>query len=117
MICAITARRVDPELAEEFMDAFMGDPANWPPLLSDKFRGVYACRNTDDPGMILTFGLFDGTREELMELQAGQGRSDQMDRIEELVEETIFTGTFDMMRDYFAEADGAMRGDIAMAHS
>lgn len=114
MICAMTARRIAPDAADEFMDAFMGKPQEWPPEIRERFRAIYACRQVDDPEVILTFGLFDGTLEELHTLQAGHGRHDQMERIEPMVEETIFTGSFEMLRDFVAEAAGAEVGQISI---
>lgn len=114
MICAMTARRILPGRTDEFMETFMGSADTIPEEIRDRLKAVYACRQVDDPDVILTFGMFDGTLEEMRMLQAGDERHDQMERIEPFVEETLFTGSFEMLRDFVAEADGVSMGTIGV---
>ncbi len=73
MLCALTVRKLKPWTFEDFKAAFvpaedLEAPAGW--------KGFYALRNVNDENEVITFGLFDGT---LDELRAGQeqGEYDQ----------------------------------------
>jgi len=66
MLCALTVRKLKPGTLEDFKAAFMppGDmeaPPGW--------KQFYALRNAADPDEVITFGLFDGTMEELRATQ------------------------------------------------
>jgi hypothetical protein len=69
MICTLTARRLKPGAYEEFRAAWDigGRPSGW--------THVYHCRDVEDPDVVLSFGLFDGSLEELREAQTGSGAS------------------------------------------
>lgn len=73
MLCALTVRKLKPGTMEDFKQAFMPDdmsnvPAGW--------KQFYALQSVNDENEVITFGLFDGTLEEL---RAGQqeGEYDQ----------------------------------------
>lgn len=62
MLCALTVRKLKPGAFEDFKRAFVPPegteaPAGW--------KRFYAIRNVDDEDEVITFGLFDGTLEEL----------------------------------------------------
>src|SRR3954451_8899998 len=66
MFCALTVRKLKPGTFEDFKRAFIPDddvdaPAGW--------KRFYALQNVNDENEVITFGLFDGTLEEL---RAGQ---------------------------------------------
>lgn len=70
MLCALTVRRLRPGSFEDFRAAFVPEdmsevPAGW--------KRFYALRSTADENEVITFGLFDGTLEEL---RAGQQEGD-----------------------------------------
>lgn len=103
MICALTARRIESGQTEEFLDAFSQGPENFPDEVREKFRAVYACRDVNDENVILTFGLFDGTIEEMRALQTRGERGEQLDRIEPMVEEVLFDSSFEVLHEYVSE--------------
>jgi hypothetical protein len=74
MICTLTARRLKPGAYEEFRAAWDigGRPSGW--------THVYHCRDVEDPDVVLSFGLFDGSLDELREAQDRLGRQSQVDR-------------------------------------
>ena len=104
MICAMTARRIAAGQTEDFLQAFLGGSDQLPPAIRDRFKAVLACRQTDDPDVILTFGMFDGTIDELRDLQSAPDRAGQLNTIEPFVEETLFDGSFEVIRDIIAQS-------------
>jgi hypothetical protein len=104
MICAITARRVLDGKADEFFEKFSGGADQMPEEIRDRFKAVYACKDVTDPNTILTFGLFDGTLDELREIQSTDHRDEQLDGISPLVEEVLFDGSFEVITDLIGAA-------------
>lgn len=103
MICALTARRIAEGKTQEFIDNFASGAENMPDEIRDRFKAVYACEDVADPQVILTFGLFDGTMEELRELQSTGGRSEQLESISPLVEEVLLDTSFEVIREFVGE--------------
>lgn len=99
MICAMTARRITDGRVDEFIEKFGEAPEKIPEEIASKFKGVYACRDSEDPNVILTFGLFDGTLEAFRELQSGDERAEQLDQIAPMVEEVLIDSSFEVVRD------------------
>ena len=62
MLCALTVRNLKPGTVEQFKQAMIPDdvsniPAGW--------KKFYFLKNVGDENQVITFGLFDGTLEEL----------------------------------------------------
>lgn len=112
MICAMTARRIAAGQTDEFLDAFLGGADEMPPEIRDRFTTMLACRQVNDPDVILTFGLFDGTAQELRDIQSQAGRTDQLDRIGPYVEHELFDGSFEVIRDGVAEFAGRRESEF-----
>jgi len=97
MFCALTVRKLKPGTMEDFKKAFIPDdemeaPPGW--------KRFYALRNVNDENEVITFGLFDGTLEEL---RAGQQDSGEYDRrraaADELVESVGADGVFEVIEE------------------
>jgi heme-degrading monooxygenase HmoA len=96
MLCALTVRKLKPGTMEDFKRAFMPDdddmsnvPAGW--------KEFYALRSVSDENEVITFGLFDGTLEEL---RAGQesGEYDQRRAsVDEFVESVGADGIYEVV--------------------
>ena len=56
MICTLTARRLNPGSYDQFRSAW--DPGAVPV----GWTRIYHCRDVSDPDVVVSFGLFDGTR-------------------------------------------------------
>lgn len=107
MICAMTARKIKPGQTEQFLEAFINrSDEGLPAEIRERFTAVCACRSTEDPETILTFGMFDGSIDEMRELQSGSMRREQLAEIEPFVEQTLFDGSFELLHDLVAEAGG-----------
>jgi hypothetical protein len=95
MICTLTARRLEPGTYEEFRAA-------WQPPAADALRGwtrIYHARDVDNPDVLLSFGLFDGTVEQLRDAQAALGRRPQLDRVAPHVAEVLLDGSFEVVEE------------------
>lgn len=90
MICTLTARRLKPGAYEAFRSAW--DPGEVP----GGWIRIYHCRDLEHPDVVISFGLFDGTLEELREAQARLGRSEQVHRIEPHVKEVLLDGSYEV---------------------
>jgi heme-degrading monooxygenase HmoA len=103
MILAMTARRVTAGKADEFIDKFAGDKP-MPDQVRENFEAIYACVDTKDPDVVLTLGMFKGTPEMFAELQGSGEREERLGGVESLIEEVVFDRSFEVQRDFVAEA-------------
>jgi len=97
MLCALTVRKLKPGTFDQFLDRFRPDrdepPAGWV-----AFR---ALRNLDDENEVITFGFFDGTREELNASQeAGDEYRKRLDRVSELIDSVKTNGIYEVAIEY-----------------
>jgi heme-degrading monooxygenase HmoA len=94
MLCALTVRKLKPGKADEFLEKF-GPPEEAPA----GFRRFYALRSTSDENEVITFGLFDGTLEELRAGQSEGGYEERRQAIEELVESVGTDGIYEVVEE------------------
>ena len=95
MICFLTARRLRPGAWEEFRRAW--EPGEGPP-----FPGrAYHVRSLRDENEVISFGLFDVTREELERFRADPGQVEEEERraqrMAELIEQVLIDGTYEVI--------------------
>jgi heme-degrading monooxygenase HmoA len=96
MICAHTVRKVKPGQAKAFIEAFTPS-AEQVPADSGWVR-FFALQGQGDPDTVVTFGFFDGTREELEASQAKQGFEEHRRQAEEgLVDQVISNDLYDVV--------------------
>lgn len=97
MLCALTVRKLKPGTFDQFLEGFRPDrelpPAGWV-----AFR---ALRKLDDENEVVTFGLFDGTLEELSASQEeGDDYRKRVDRVSEFVDSVVTNGVYDVVVEY-----------------
>jgi hypothetical protein len=97
MICTLTARRLKPGSFEDFRDAW--GPRDEAPPGAERWTSVYHCRDVTDENVVVSFGFFDGTVDELREAQQQASRSEQVGRIDEHVEETLLDGSYEVVEE------------------
>jgi len=97
MICTLTARRLQPGAYDAFRAAW--DPASASPETLRRWTRIYHGRDVADPDIVISFGLFEGTLEELREAQAQLGREAQLDRVTPHVERVLFDGSFEIVEE------------------
>jgi hypothetical protein len=95
VICTLTARRLKPGAYDAFREA-------WDPRSSDhealrRWTRIFHGRDVSDPAVVISFGLFDGSLQELREAQAQLGRESQVDRIGPTVDEVLLDGSFEIV--------------------
>src|SRR3954452_22201712 len=80
MICTLTARRLKPGSFDDFRQAWMPDEQQQE--ASSRWNPVYVCRDLNDENVILAFGMFQGSVDELHAAQEeyGYGNQDQEGR-------------------------------------
>ncbi len=98
MICTLTARRLKPGAYDDFRSAW-GRVMEASPEEAKRWNPVYHCRDVDDENVVVSFGLFDGTVEELREVQEKVGRKDQVSSIEPHVEEVLLDGAYQVVEE------------------
>jgi len=99
MICTLTARRVKPGAGDAYHQAFLDSQDDIPEEVASRWKRVYVCRDVDDPDLYLTFGLFDGSVQELRRIQGTSGRSTMLSRVEPHVAEVAFDGSFEVLEE------------------
>jgi hypothetical protein len=98
MICTLTARRLAPGSHDQFREIWEGEEKAHPEIAS-RWNPVYVTRSVEDDNVVLTFGFFDGSLEELREAQQQYRYSDVVDRLAPHVEEVLFDGAFEVIEE------------------
>jgi hypothetical protein len=97
MICTLTARRLKPGAYEDFRAAW--DPTDAGTEVLEQWAGIYHCRDLQDPEIVVSFGLFDGSLDELRAAQARLRRGSQVDRIGPHVQEVLLDGAYEVVEE------------------
>lgn len=105
MICTLTARRLKPGAYDAFRAAW--DPRDAPAEVMERWTRVYQVRDVTDPDVVISFGFFDGTLEELREMQARLGYDEQVDRVSEHVAEVLLDGAYEVVEQLDATSAAA----------
>lgn len=95
MICTLTARRLKPGAYDAFRAAW--DPGDATPEVIERWNPIYHVRDVSDPDVVISFGFFNGSMQELAEVQVQAGRDDQVARIAESVEEVLLDGAYEVV--------------------
>jgi hypothetical protein len=95
VICALTVRKLKPGTFEEFKEAFIGGEGG--PEDMPAGSQFFMVRNSADPDEVISFGLFDGTIEELRESSAYSGYEEQLAAIAPFVESVGADGMYDVV--------------------
>ena len=101
MICTLTARRLKPGAYETFRAAW--NPAQALDDALGPWTHIYHCRDVADPDVVISFGLFEGTLEELRQAQAKLGRQSQVDRIGPHVQQVLLDGSYEIVEELTPE--------------
>ena len=97
MLCALTVRQLKPGTFERFAEEFGPQPSEGlPPRGWERFDMI---RDVADENRVVTFGFFDGTLEELERSQAESGYAERRAAVDDLVEEVIVNGVFEVVRE------------------
>jgi hypothetical protein len=91
MLCALTVRKLKPGTFEQFRSNFWIEMQPPP----HKWDAFHMLRNVDDEDEVITFGFFDGSRDELERSQEEQGYNDRVRSIEPFVESVVTGGIYE----------------------
>ncbi len=96
MICTLTARRLKPGSYDAFRAAW--DPGEDAPAeVIGRWNPIYHVRDVSDPDVVISFGFFNGSLEELRDIQSQAGREGQVDRVAETVQEVLLDGSYEVV--------------------
>jgi hypothetical protein len=93
MLCAISSRKLKPGAWEDFRRAWQ--PPEFPPAL----MRAYHVRALDDENRVVSFGLLDGTRDDIDRIRGeiSEGEEERQRRMAEFVETTYLDGIFEVI--------------------
>ena len=97
VICTLTARRLEPGAYEKFRQAWDPTRANHDALR--QWSRIYHCRDVSDPDVVISFGFFEGSLDELREAQARLGRASQVERVDPLLAAVLLDGSFEVVEE------------------
>lgn len=97
MICTLTARRLNPGAFDAFRAAW--DVSYMDQDVIRRWTRIYHVRDVTDPDTVISFGLFDGTLEELREAQASMGHGAQVDRVTPHIAEVLLDGSYEVVEE------------------
>ena len=98
MICTLTARRLKAGTYEGFRVAFE-EAGTALPEIAARWTSVYVCRDVGDENVALTFGLFDGTLEELRAIQTRYRDEAPASRVAQYVDEVLLDGAYEVLEE------------------
>jgi len=90
MLCALTVRQLKPGSFDDFMEAFMPGADVPPP-------GWVSFTALRDGDRVVTFGMFDGTRDEMSASQDDHGYAERRAAADAHVDEVLVNGVFDVV--------------------
>jgi hypothetical protein len=91
MVCALSVRRLKPGSYDAFREAW--EPKPMPESLSR----AYHARSAADENVVVSFGLFEGTVDELRSAIGETDEAGRQERIAEHVESTDVDGLFEVL--------------------
>ena len=98
MICTLSARRLKPGSFEDFRSAFTSMGGEAPDEMIKRWKWVHVCRDVTDENVALTFGFFDGTVEELRQIQSDLGGEDsRVAPFAQFVDEVLLDGSYEVL--------------------
>ncbi len=98
MICTLTARRLKPGGYGAFREAW-DDPGKISEEDRRRWTRVYNMRDVTAEDVVTSFGFFDGTLEQLREVQQRYGREAEVERIAPHVDEVLLDGAYEVVEE------------------
>jgi hypothetical protein len=102
MLCTLTARRLPRGGFDDFRQAFEDATASFPDDAMKRWTRVFVCRDVTDPDVVLTFGLFDGTLDELREIQARYDDDGRVASLAPHVDSVLLDGSYEVVEELTA---------------
>jgi hypothetical protein len=102
MICTLTARRLNPGAYDAFRAAWDATYTTHDEIR--QWNSIYHARDLTDPDTVVSFGLFEGTADELRTTQARMSRNDT-DLITPHVAATLLDGAYEVIAELTPSTD------------
>ena len=102
MICTLTARRLKPGAFDAFRESFEKSGVEVvPEEIAKRWSRVYVCRDVTDENVALTFGFFEGTLEELRDIQSQLegGPRNETGPIAPHIESILLDGSYEVLEE------------------
>ena len=96
MICTLTARRLKPGAYDDFRAAW-GRGHEERPDLAERWNPVYLTRDVNDENVVLAFGIFNGSLEELRTVQQEYAYDERRGDVDGFVEEILLDGAYEVI--------------------
>jgi hypothetical protein len=98
MICTLTARRLKPGSYDDFMDVWHQRPDDHRAAEAvAKWNPVYATRDVNDENVVVSFGFFHGSLEELRAAQEASSYAEAARSWDQYVEEVLLDGAYEVV--------------------
>ena len=97
MICTLTARRLKPGSFDDFRQAWLSSDSQ--PEVTSKWNPVYVCRDVNDENVVVSFGMFQGSLDDLRHAQQEFGYDEQVQRASDYVEEVLLDGAYEVVEE------------------
>jgi hypothetical protein len=98
MICTLTARRLKSGAYDEFR-AVWGAGQEEHPAIASRWNPVYMTRDVNDENIVVAFGFFNGSLDELRQAQKDWGYGDAVGRMAPHVEEILLDGAYEVVEE------------------
>jgi hypothetical protein len=98
MICTLTARRLKPGSYDDFRKAWGGD-GDEAPEGAEKWNPIYHCHDVNDENVVVSFGMFQGGRDELRQAQKGMAYEENVSKMAPYVQEALLDGAYEVVEE------------------
>jgi hypothetical protein len=98
MICTLTARRLKPGSYDDFRKAWGGD-GDEAPEGAEQWNPIYHCRDVNDENVVVSFGMFQGSLDELRQAQKGMAYEENVSKMDPYVEEVLLDGAYEVVEE------------------
>lgn len=75
------------------------DGEEGPPEGAERWTSIYHCRDVEDVNVVVSFGFFEGTLDELGATQQEMGRQAQASNVEDHVDEVLLDGSYEVVEE------------------
>ena len=103
MICTLTARRLKPGAYDEFRAAWEATYTTHDE--ARRWSRIYHARDLTDPDTVVSFGLFEGTADELRATQASMSGNTAGHLITPYVVTTLLDGAYEVIEELTPSTD------------
>ena len=102
MICTLTARRLKRGTYDDFRAAWM--PSEGQQEVASRWNPVYVCRDVNDENVVVSFGMFQGSLDDLRQAQQEFGYDETVQGVADLIDEVLLDGAYEVVEEITPES-------------